>query len=227
MFRWRPGNDARYKKTIICQEVAKQKNVCQVCLFDLDYGLPVQVRDTALGIEKEDIPESDVGKEFQLNERIQQGETDSSFGGARPNDMLLQLQRTTPYYKVCMCTICHNSKNSLWCACLLPCINSACLILVNCGVARSVCWPAFKAAYPPDLLLQSAISSAMSSLTCTTVVACCSVIKPGFAHSLCVENATVVQSVPSGMKCLLAVSCQSRTSRTDTMVSMIPLLTRC
>ena len=33
VFRWRPGNDARYKKTIICQEVAKAKNVCQVCVF--------------------------------------------------------------------------------------------------------------------------------------------------------------------------------------------------
>lgn len=32
VFRWRPGNDARYKKTIICQEVAKAKNVCQVRL---------------------------------------------------------------------------------------------------------------------------------------------------------------------------------------------------
>jgi hypothetical protein len=30
VFRWRPGSDARYKKTIICQEVAKSKNVCQV-----------------------------------------------------------------------------------------------------------------------------------------------------------------------------------------------------
>jgi hypothetical protein len=30
VFRWRPGNDARYKKTIVCQEVAKAKNVCQV-----------------------------------------------------------------------------------------------------------------------------------------------------------------------------------------------------
>lgn len=30
VFRWRPGTDARYKKTIICQEVAKAKNVCQV-----------------------------------------------------------------------------------------------------------------------------------------------------------------------------------------------------
>ena len=33
----------RYKKTVICQEVAKAKNVCQVCLLDLEYGLPVQV----------------------------------------------------------------------------------------------------------------------------------------------------------------------------------------
>ena len=78
-------------------------SVLQVCLFDLDYGLPVQVRDTALGIEKEDIPESDVGKEFQLNEQIQRGQTESAFGGGgRPNDMLMQLARTTPYYKVCL-----------------------------------------------------------------------------------------------------------------------------
>lgn len=79
--------------------------VLQVCLFDLDYGLPVQVRDTALGIEKEDIPESDVGKEFQLNEQIKRGETESAYGagaggGGRSNDMLMHLARTTPYYKV-------------------------------------------------------------------------------------------------------------------------------
>ena len=90
------------------QRASPSKPSCvslQVCLFDLDYGLPVQVRDTALGIEKEEIPESDVGKEFQLNERIQQGETESSYNQARPNDILLQLQRTTPYYKVCTCPL--------------------------------------------------------------------------------------------------------------------------
>jgi pre-mRNA-splicing factor RBM22/SLT11 len=73
-----------------------------VCLFDLDYGLPVQVRDTALGIEKEEIPESEVGKEFQLQEQINKGQTESSFGGGggAASDMLLRLQRTAPYYKV-------------------------------------------------------------------------------------------------------------------------------
>jgi hypothetical protein len=79
----------------------------QVCLFDLDYGLPVQVRDTALGIEKEEIPESEVGKEFQLQEQINKGQTESSFGGGSgaASDMLLRLQRTAPYYKVCVRTL--------------------------------------------------------------------------------------------------------------------------
>jgi hypothetical protein len=91
--------------------------VAQVCLFDLDYGLPVQVRDTALGIDKEDIPESDVGKEFQLNEQIQRGQTESAFGGGgRPNDMLQQLARTTPYYKVCLAECGKHTRMLQWCA---------------------------------------------------------------------------------------------------------------
>lgn len=44
-FRWQPGPKARYKNTIICPACARAQNVCQVCLFDLKYGLPVQVRD--------------------------------------------------------------------------------------------------------------------------------------------------------------------------------------
>ena len=48
VFRWRPGNEARYKKTVVCKEIAQAKNVCQVCLLDLDYGIPVAARDAAL-----------------------------------------------------------------------------------------------------------------------------------------------------------------------------------
>jgi pre-mRNA-splicing factor RBM22/SLT11 len=33
----------------VCKEIALAKNVCQVCLLDLDYGIPVQARDAALG----------------------------------------------------------------------------------------------------------------------------------------------------------------------------------
>lgn len=41
--RWKPGPKARYKCTVVCQQCARLKNVCQTCLFDLEYGLPVQV----------------------------------------------------------------------------------------------------------------------------------------------------------------------------------------
>lgn len=69
VFRWRPGRDARYKKTEVCQTCCKLKNVCQVCLLDLEYGLPVQVRDTALNISTHDsIPKSDVNREFFAEE---------------------------------------------------------------------------------------------------------------------------------------------------------------
>jgi pre-mRNA-splicing factor RBM22/SLT11 len=49
VFRWKPDSSGsgqlRYKKTEICQTCAKLKNVCQTCLFDLDFGLPVELRD--------------------------------------------------------------------------------------------------------------------------------------------------------------------------------------
>ena len=53
----------RYKHTVICQTCAKIKNVCQTCLLDLEYGLPTQVRDAALGI-KSAAPSSDINREY-------------------------------------------------------------------------------------------------------------------------------------------------------------------
>ncbi len=79
----------------------------QVCLLDLEYGLPVQVRDAAMGAaaKAEEIPQSEVGIEFQLNEAVQaaaNGAGDSSFAKGRPSEMLARLQRSQPYYKVCL-----------------------------------------------------------------------------------------------------------------------------
>lgn len=63
VFRWNPGSGARFKTTVICQTCAKIKNVCQTCLLDLEYGLPTQVRDTALGMQNE-APTSDINREY-------------------------------------------------------------------------------------------------------------------------------------------------------------------
>lgn len=63
VFRWNPGSGMRFKTTVICQTCAKIKNVCQTCLLDLEYGLPTQVRDTALGFVNE-APTSDINREY-------------------------------------------------------------------------------------------------------------------------------------------------------------------
>jgi pre-mRNA-splicing factor RBM22/SLT11 len=55
----------RFKKTEVCQTCARLKNVCQTCLLDLEYGLPIQVRDNALKV-KDNLPRNEVNKEYYI-----------------------------------------------------------------------------------------------------------------------------------------------------------------
>lgn len=105
VFRWCPGARMRFKKTEVCQTCSRMKNVCQTCLLDLEYGLPIQVRDTALRI-KDDLPRSEVNKEYYIqNMDNEMGKLDAttpagSLGKTQAaSDMLMKLARTTPYYK--------------------------------------------------------------------------------------------------------------------------------
>lgn len=68
VFRWKPGSACRYKKTEVCQTCAKVKNVCQTCLFDLDFGLPVELRDKFID-QKElvSMPQDVVNRDFWAN----------------------------------------------------------------------------------------------------------------------------------------------------------------
>lgn len=116
MFRWKPGNDARFKKTVICREVALAKNVCQVCLLDLDTGLPVQVRDTALGKDNEQERQSSkVMTEYETDQRakeIAEGNYENTDFGSAPgkaaqqNGLVRKLARSQPYYKKNKAKIC-------------------------------------------------------------------------------------------------------------------------
>ena len=63
IFRWNPGSGMRFKSTVVCQTCAKTRNVCQTCLLDLEYHLPTQVRDTALGVSNE-APTSEINREY-------------------------------------------------------------------------------------------------------------------------------------------------------------------
>lgn len=105
IFRWCPGARMRFKKTEICQTCARLKNVCQTCLLDLEYGLPIQVRDAALKIA-DTIPQSDVNKEFYIQKIEAQLQNDDGTSAAgtvgkslAANEMLTKLARTAPYYK--------------------------------------------------------------------------------------------------------------------------------
>ncbi|KAF8637386.1 hypothetical protein AX17_002883 [Amanita inopinata Kibby_2008] len=103
VFRWNPGSGSRYKTTVICQTCAKVKNVCQTCLLDLEYGLPTQVRDTALAVQTE-APTSDINREYYAQNMESKLEgSKSGLGPSRASsagkEMLKQLARTDPYYK--------------------------------------------------------------------------------------------------------------------------------
>lgn len=105
VFRWRPGGMARYKKTQACQQCSKAKNVCQVCILDLNYGLPVQVRDSFLkkaGAGNEiAIPDSDPNREYYMAQQRQLTELgqDSTHQNSRVHHELLKMARKTPYYR--------------------------------------------------------------------------------------------------------------------------------
>jgi len=143
-FRWQPGTEARYKETIIAPEVAIAKNVCQTCLMDMEYNLPVAVRDRLMGAgagssssgDTLAVPESDINKEYYwANQRqmMQEGtlqgfQAEGGAGGkmmGQSFEKLAALSRntsSTPYYDRNLPKLC-----SFWC--LQTCtrvVNSAC-----------------------------------------------------------------------------------------------------
>lgn len=104
VFRWKPGAGHRYKKTEVCKTCSKLKNVCQTCILDLQYGLPVQVRDAGLEeAEKVCMPVSTTMRDYmyeQLENKMADDGPGKSYSRVkRPNAMLHRLQRTGPYYE--------------------------------------------------------------------------------------------------------------------------------
>ncbi|CAK9779473.1 cell wall organization and biogenesis-related protein [Cutaneotrichosporon oleaginosum] len=105
VFKWNPGDGGRFKKTEICTTCAKIKGTCQTCLLDLEYGLPVQVRDAALG-RKNEAPSSDINKQYyiqNLEAQMANSDTgiafDAQLANAAGKEMLKTLARNDPYYK--------------------------------------------------------------------------------------------------------------------------------
>lgn len=87
-YRWCPGHRMRYKKTEICQVCSKAKNICQTCLLDLTYNLPIQVRDKLLQVNS-DVPKSDLNREYHMQILHKQIESKPNSDVAEPFDKAL------------------------------------------------------------------------------------------------------------------------------------------
>ena len=102
-FRWRPGANARYKETVISPEVARAKGVCQCCLMDMEFNLPVGVRDALLkGAAQEAavaLPQSGVNQTYYYDQiaKASREEIEASYG-KMANEKLLKMARSSPYY---------------------------------------------------------------------------------------------------------------------------------
>eukprot|EP01028_Stygiella_incarcerata_P010290 TRINITY_DN522_c0_g3_i1.p1 TRINITY_DN522_c0_g3~~TRINITY_DN522_c0_g3_i1.p1 ORF type:complete len:374 (+),score=96.41 TRINITY_DN522_c0_g3_i1:87-1208(+) len=106
VYRWKPGTEARYKKTQICQACAKFKHVCQCCVLDLQFGLPVAVRDAIGGVGSEGgdgmiAPVTSVNKEFHAVEleRKMDDEGVTGYGKIIAKPGLERVSRAKPYYE--------------------------------------------------------------------------------------------------------------------------------
>lgn len=121
VFRWCPGQGMRYKRTDICQTCAKLKNVCQTCIFDLEFGVPVELRDKVLAEASAKMltqPKSELNREYfmqmlgdQAND-IQKAISNpegKGLGNAAieaAKEKLRKLGRQGPYYKRNAAKIC-------------------------------------------------------------------------------------------------------------------------
>ena len=88
-FRWRSSNRKELKQTIICYEVAAEKNICQCCLNDIDFNIPIALREkfqnifrknkkniSILSADKNLSPTSDLNKAWSLNQRLLETKAD-------------------------------------------------------------------------------------------------------------------------------------------------------
>ena len=100
-FRWKAGPQGRHKETVVCFTVAKDKNICQACLNDMQYGLPVGVRDRLLAqIQEEEgalaLPKSNVGTQYYYQQQAAAMKDDAEFGGDGGSSVGADVQNLGP-----------------------------------------------------------------------------------------------------------------------------------
>lgn len=95
----------RPKKTEVCQTCARAKHVCQTCLLDLEFGLPVQVRDEAMAAANRQltiVPKSDGTREYtaaQNARALRDGHLDAVYQAPMANSVAQRARRVAPRFE--------------------------------------------------------------------------------------------------------------------------------
>ncbi|KAI5924614.1 RNA recognition domain-containing protein [Camillea tinctor] len=104
VFSW-PADRAhgRKKRSNICLTCARMKNCCQCCMLDLQFGLPIQLRDAALKMVAPG-PSSEINREYfaQNNEKaIEEGHGTEEYDKTdeKARELLRRLANSKPYFR--------------------------------------------------------------------------------------------------------------------------------
>jgi pre-mRNA-splicing factor RBM22/SLT11 len=109
VFRWKAGSGARYKKTVICQDLAKLKDVCQVCMLDLKYNIPIQVREKLMKIPQTLLFKSIIGREMSISTHPNRNNLNSNnlrHENNLSNNLLMNIVGVKPYYERNQARVC-------------------------------------------------------------------------------------------------------------------------
>jgi pre-mRNA-splicing factor RBM22/SLT11 len=105
VFQWAADRaHGRRKRTNICLTCARLKNACQCCIMDLQFGLPIIIRDKALEMIAPG-PSSDINREYfaQNNERaIEEGRAgieEYEKADEKARELLRRLAQSKPYFR--------------------------------------------------------------------------------------------------------------------------------
>ncbi len=114
VFAWQAGTKGRLKRVEICRSCAQAKNVCQVCIYDLQYGLPVKVRDRILAEAGSAnscaiVPQSSANRSWytaQQERALAQGQNMVGEANALAHAKLKEMANMKPRYERNMAKLC-------------------------------------------------------------------------------------------------------------------------
>ncbi|KAL2161007.1 hypothetical protein VTH06DRAFT_8720 [Thermothelomyces fergusii] len=106
VFSWSGDGRAhgRKRRTNICLTCARLKNACQCCIMDLQFGLPIAIRDKALELIAPG-PQSEINREYfaQNNEKaIEEGRAGVEVyekTDEKARELLRRLAQSKPYFR--------------------------------------------------------------------------------------------------------------------------------